>query len=98
MSSSFIKFEKGFSAKIDDRFTIHIAGDSEEEISAIVNLNLEIHQDEILKTFLYQIFANHPRKYDMLWLYIKDNKENKLVSSMCLAPLEWQIEDETIPI
>ena len=93
-----MKFEKGFSAKIDNRFTIHIAKDDEEEISAIVNLNLEVHQDEILETFLRQIFINHPRKYNMLWLYIKDDKENKLVSSMCLSPLEWQIEDKTIYI
>ncbi|GAG92068.1 unnamed protein product, partial [marine sediment metagenome] len=40
----------------------------------------------------------HPRKSEILWLYIKDDKENKLVSSICLAPLEWQIEDTTLPV
>lgn len=93
-----MEFVKGYSAKVDERFSIHIAEDSEEEIEAIVNLNMEVHQKEILQTFLRQIFLKYPRKSEILWLYIKDNKENKVVSSFCLIPLEWQIEDIALPV
>lgn len=93
-----MEFGKGYCAKVDDRFSIHIAEDTEEEIEAIINLNMKIHQDEILGTFIRQVFLGHPRKSETLWLYIKDNKENKLVSSICLAPLEWQIEDIILPV
>lgn len=93
-----MEFGKGYSAKVDDRFSIHIAEDYEEELKAIVNLNMEVHQDEVLETFIRQIFLGHPRKSETLWFYIRDDKENKLVSSICLAPLEWQIEDTTLPV
>ena len=93
-----MEFGKGYCAKVDDRFSIHIAEDTEEEIEAIINLNMKIHQDEILGTFIRQVFLGHPRKSETLWLYIKDNKENNLVSSICLAPLEWQIEDIILPV
>ena len=93
-----MEFGKGYSAKVDDRFSIHIAGDTDEEIEAIIKLNMEIHQDEVLKTFIRQIFLEYPRKSEILWLYIKDDKENELVSSICLVPLEWQIEDTRLPV
>jgi len=93
-----MEYGKGYCAKVDNRFSIHIAEDTEEEIEAIINLNMEIHQKEILKTFIRQIFLEFPRKSETLWLYIKDDKENKLVSSFCLTPLEWQIEDITLPV
>ncbi|MFX0038774.1 MAG: GNAT family N-acetyltransferase [Promethearchaeota archaeon] len=88
-----MEFEKGYSSKVDDCFSIHIAKESEEELKAIVNLNKEIHQNPILDTFIHQTFLEHPRKEEILCLYIKDDKKNKIVSSICLVPLEWQIED-----
>jgi len=93
-----MEFGKGYCAKVDDRFSIHIAENTEEEIEAIINLNMEVHQNEVLQTFIHQIFIEYPRKSEILWLYIKDNKENKQVSSICLAPLEWQIEDIILPV
>jgi len=93
-----MEFRKGYSAKVDDWFSIHIAEDTEEEIEAIITLNREVHQDETLVTYIRQIFLDYPRKSETLWLYIKDNKENKLVSSICLVPLEWQIEDIILPV
>jgi len=93
-----MEFGKGYSAKVDNRFSIHIAENTEEEIEAIINLNMVVHQDEILKTFIRQVFLEYPRKSEILWLYIKDDKENKLVSSICLVPLDWQIEDITFPV
>jgi predicted acetyltransferase len=93
-----MEFEKGYKTNIDERFSIHIAGDNEEELKALVKLNLEVHQKEILGTFIPQIFLNHPRRNDNLWIYIKDNKENRIVTSICLSPLEWQIEDTVLPV
>jgi predicted acetyltransferase len=93
-----MEFRRGFNAKVDDRFSIHIAADSEEELKALINLNMEVHQKEVLGTFIPYIFLEHPRKSEIFWLYIKDNKENKIISSICLAPLEWQIEDTTLPV
>ena len=93
-----MEFGKGYCTKVDNQFSIHIAEDTEEEIEAIIILNREVHQDEILETFIRQIFLEYPRKNEILWLYIKDDKENKLVSSICLAPLEWQIKDIILPV
>jgi hypothetical protein len=93
-----MEFGKGYSTKINDRFTIHIAEGNEEELEVICKLNTEIHQKEILDIFLRQIILEHPRKNEILWLYIKDNKRNKVVSSICLAPMEWQIEDKVLPV
>ena len=93
-----MELRKGYNAKVDDHFSIHIATDNEEELKAIVNLNLKVHQKEILKSYIPSIFLEHPRKSEILWLYIKDDRENKIVSLICLSPLEWQIEDTTLPI
>ena len=93
-----MEFGKGYGTKIDDRFSIHIAEENEEEIKAIINLNMEVHQDKVLKSFIHQIFLEYPRKSEILWLYIRDNKENQLISSICLVPLEWQIEDIILPV
>lgn len=93
-----MKFGKGYCAKVDIRFSIHIAEETDEEIEAIIKLNAEIHQAGFIKTFIRQIFLAYPRKSEILWLYIKDDKENELVSSICLVPLEWQIEDTRLPV
>ncbi|MFX0022103.1 MAG: GNAT family N-acetyltransferase [Candidatus Hermodarchaeota archaeon] len=91
-------FRKGYSANVDNHFSIHIATESEEELQAIVNLNMKVHQEEVLKTYIPRIFLEHPRKSEILWLYIKDDKENKLMSSICLAPMEWQINESILPV
>jgi predicted acetyltransferase len=93
-----MKFEKGYSAKIDNQYTIHIAKDTEEELKAILRLNLTVHQDELLEPYIRRIFLEHPRKKEILWFYVKDNYENKLISSICLLPLEWQVEDIRFPV
>jgi len=93
-----MRFEKGYRSEINDQFSIHIAEDTEEELKAIINLNMVVHQEEILEAFIRRISLKHPRKNEILWFYIKDNKKNKLVSSICLTPLDWQIEDIALPI
>lgn len=93
-----MEFEKGYNKNIDERFSIHIAGNNEEELKAIINLNKEVHQKEVLETYIRQIFLNHPRRDEILWLYIMDDKENTIVSSICLSPMDWQIEDRILPV
>jgi hypothetical protein len=93
-----MEFGKGYSAKVDDHFSIHIATDSEEELQAIVNLCMKVHQEEVLKTYIPRVFLEHPRKSEILWLYINDNKENKIVSLISLVPMNWQIEDISLPV
>ncbi|MFX1371870.1 MAG: GNAT family N-acetyltransferase [Promethearchaeota archaeon] len=93
-----MQLQKGYSVKVDDHFSIHIATDSEEELKAIVNFNMKVHQNEILRTYIPSIFLEHPRKSEILWLFIKDDRENKIVSSLCLSPLEWQIGGTTLPV
>jgi len=61
-----MKFGKGYTAKVDDRFSIHIAEDTEEEIKDIIDLNMKVHQDEVLKSFIHQIFLEYPRKSETL--------------------------------
>ncbi|MFW9999058.1 MAG: GNAT family N-acetyltransferase [Candidatus Hodarchaeota archaeon] len=93
-----MEFRKGYIAKIDDRYSIHIAADSEDELKSIVNFSMEVHQEEVLKTYIPNIFLEHPGRNEILWLYIKDDKLNKLISLICLSPIEWQIEDIPLPI
>ncbi|MHA2006316.1 MAG: GNAT family N-acetyltransferase [Promethearchaeota archaeon] len=93
-----MEFERGYSAKVNDPFSIHIATDSEEELKAIINLSREVHQEEVLEIYLSQIYLKHPRKNEILWLYIKDDRKNKVVSLLSLVPSEWQIEDTVLPV
>lgn len=89
--------EKDYNRNIDDQFSIHIAKDTDKELEAIINLNLTVHKEEILKSFIRRIFYEHPKKEDFFWLYIMDKKKNKMVSSICLVPLDWQIENWNLP-
>ena len=88
-----MKFKRGFSEKIDNKFSIHIAEDNKEQLEEIINLNMEVHHEETLETYIRRIFLEHPTGNDIMWLYIKDNEKNRMVSSLCLAPLKWQIEN-----
>ena len=93
-----MEFRKGYGVKVDDRFSIHIAEESEEEKVAIINLCMEVHQDEVLKSLIHQILLEYPRKNEILWLYIRDDKKKEIISLICLVPLEWQIENIILPV
>ncbi len=93
-----MKFEKGYNAKIDEQFSIHIAEETEEDLNDIINLNLNVHKEEVIETFIRRVVLEHPLRNKILFLYIKDQKENKLASSICLAPLEWRIDGNKLPI
>jgi len=92
-----IMLEKGYNRNIDDQFSIHIAKDTDQEVEAIINLNLTVHKVELLRSFIPRIFYDHPKKDDIFWLYIMDKKKKKMVSSICLVPLDWKIEMWNLP-
>jgi len=91
-------FVKGYSKELDDQFSIHIAANSEEDLNAILDFNKKVHTEENIKTYIRSIMQKYPRRNDIYWLYIKDYKNDEIVSSLCLSRLEWQIEDIDLPV
>lgn len=92
-----MKLDKGYSRKIDNQFSIHIAGENKEVFEKILELNI-LNHGEPVREYLTRIFWEHPRKKELLWLYIKDSEMDKIVSSISLFPLEWHMESIIIPL
>ena len=95
-----MKIVQGYSQKIDDEFTLRVATGGRgnmEVLSRILELNITVH-GEPNKEYIEAIFLEHPRREEVLWLYIEANDTGKIVSGLTLLPLEWNIEDLTIPI
>jgi predicted N-acetyltransferase YhbS len=93
-----MKFEKGYSRNFNQQFSIHIAeNDKKEEFQEILELNASVHGDSV-RDYVKHIFLDHPRKEDVLFLYIKDSNSNKIVSSISLMPLEWRFGRVNIPV
>ncbi len=90
--------EKGYQRNINQKFSIHIAeNNKKEELHQILELNVNVHGESV-RDYINHIFLNHPRKEDVLFLYIKDSKSNKIVSSISLMPLEWRFGSINIPV
>ena len=90
----------GFSQKIDDQFTLRVTTggiDNKEVLSRILDLNITVH-GEHTREYIEGLFLEHPRREEVLWLYIEANGTGKIVSGLTLCPLEWNIGDLTIPI
>ena len=86
-----MRLAKGYKRKLNQHFSIHIAENyKKEEFQEILALNVKVHGESVSDYFKH-IFLNHPRKEDILFLYIKDSNSNKIVSSISLWPLEWRI-------
>ncbi len=93
-----MKFEKGYKRNINQHFSIHISeNDKKEEFQEILELNASVH-GEFVRDYVSHIFLYHPRKEDILFLYIKDSNSNKIVSSISLMPLEWRFGRVNIPL
>ena len=89
---------KGYQRKINPQFSIHIAeNDKKEELQQILELNVNVHGESV-RDYINHILLNHPRKEDVLFLYIKDSNSNKIVSSISLMPLEWRFGSINIPV
>jgi len=91
-------FLKGYSKELDNRFSIHIADNTEVDLNAILDFNKQVHLEENIETYIHSIMQKYPRRKDIYWIYIKDNEKDKIVSSLCLSPLEWQIESIDFPV
>ena len=93
-----MKLAKGYKKKYNQQFSIHIAeNNKKEEFQEILELNVNVH-GELVGKYINHIFLNHPRKEDILFLYIKDSNSNKIVSSISLMPLEWRFGSINIPV
>ena len=95
-----MKIIQGYSQKIDDQFTLRVATggiDNKKVLSRILDLNITVHGEEI-KEYIEGIFLEHPRREEVLWLYIEANDTRIIVSGLALSPLEWNIGNLTIPI
>ncbi|HDZ18361.1 MAG TPA: GNAT family N-acetyltransferase [archaeon] len=89
---------KGYKRKVNQQFSIYIAENSKkEEFQQILELNVKVHGEPV-REYLKHIFLNHPRKEDLLFLYIKDSNSNKIISSISLLPLEWRVGSINIPV
>lgn len=95
-----MKIVRRYSQKIDDQFTLRVATggiDNMEVLSRILELNITVH-GEHTKEYIEGLFLEHPRREEVLWLYIEANDTGIIFSGLTLCPLEWTIEDLTIPI
>jgi predicted N-acetyltransferase YhbS len=89
---------KGYRRNINQQFSIHITeNNKKEELQQILELNVNVHGEPV-RDYINHVFSNHPRKGNVLFLYIKDSNSNKIVSSISLMPLEWRFGSITIPV
>ena len=71
---------KGYRRKVNQLFSLHIAeNNKKEEVQQILELNVSVHGESV-RDYINHVFLNHPRKEDILFLYIKDSNSNKIVS------------------
>jgi len=95
-----MKIIQGYSQIIDDQFTLRVVKggiDNVEVLSRILDLNITVHGEET-KEYVEGLFLEHPKREEVLWLYIETNDTGIIVSGLTLCPLEWNIGDLTIPI
>ncbi len=89
---------KGYRRNINQQFSIHIAeNNKKEELQQILELNVNVHGEPV-RDYINHVYSNHPRKEDVLFLYIKDSNSNKIVSCINLMPLVWRFGSITIPV
>ncbi|MEJ2250345.1 MAG: GNAT family N-acetyltransferase [Candidatus Lokiarchaeota archaeon] len=86
----------GFKRNISENLTVHIA-EEEEEINEIIKLNIAVHGED-LENPMKNLFKEHPNKKIILWIYVKDIKLNKIVSTGILLPEILNFEGIKIPI
>lgn len=92
-----MKFFKGFSRPINDQFIIRISEGKIEEFKKILELNVVVHGEPV-REYLSKMYNEHPRRTEIIWLYIEDVRNSRVVSSMNLSPQEWQLGDISFPI
>ncbi|MBD3195527.1 MAG: GNAT family N-acetyltransferase [Candidatus Lokiarchaeota archaeon] len=88
---------KGYSEQISDRFILKIADDNKDEIDGIIELNVDVHGED-LAGLMRRLFEAHPNKHEQMWIYIKDTTTDKIISSGFLFPEIWDFETITMPV
>ncbi len=92
-----MNIKRGYSQEIDDQFTLRVSSGSKDDLNRLLKLNTTVH-GEHNREYITDLFLDHPRREDILWLYIEENNSEKIVSGLTLCPLEWKMEDLTISI
>ena len=93
-----MEIKKGFSTKIDERFSLHIAeNDDTQEFQQILELNVKVHGEPV-REYLRRIYLAHPKGYDIYFFYVKNDEIDLIVSGLVLMPLEWSIGGNTFSV
>jgi len=95
-----MKINDGYSQIIDDELTLRVSTgsrDNMEILSRILELNIMVH-GERTREYIEGIFLEHPRRGEVLWIYIEENITGKIVSGLALCPLEWKIGEISVPL
>ncbi|TFG22118.1 MAG: GNAT family N-acetyltransferase [Promethearchaeota archaeon] len=92
-----MEFKKGYSRQIDEQFILRISKQGSEEFKKLLELNVTVH-GEAVRDYITKIYNEHPKKDQLFWLYIEDQKTQKIVSSISLMPYEWHFGNVIIPI
>ncbi len=77
---------------------MRIALDDINELQRFISFNDAVHQEKSLKKYINRLFLEHPKRDEIYWIYIEENDSNKMVSSIVLAPLEWDFDGTLIPV
>lgn len=90
-----MKIIPGYSQKIDDQLTLRVTTGGRKNIevlSRILDLNITVH-GENNRQYTKDLFLEHPRREEILWIYIETNETGLIVSGLILCPLKWRIGD-----
>ena len=64
----------------------------EEDVERLAAFNGAIHGDE-LPPMIRTLLLHHPQTRPEHWLFVEDEAEGQVVSSICLIPWTWRYED-----
>ena len=88
---------KGYEHQLNEELFLRVAKDDKDEFNKILEFNVAIHGDPV-RRYLEHIYLHHPRRNEILLIYIEENSSNQIVSSIGLLPLEWKLGGIAIPV
>jgi len=77
--------------EIENGLVLRSLGD-ENDIERIAAFNGAIHGEGVA-ALTRELVLHHPNTRPEGWLFIEDETEHKIVSSLCLIPWTWRYED-----
>ena len=69
---------------------------SKEDVDRLVSFNKLIHEDEYAARLIRSLILEHPYSKPDYFIFIEDEKEKKIISSLCLIPWIWRFKDVEI--